>query len=188
MGKEAGEPKGMKIPWKYVALLTAVVVVACTKEWPARKAASLNGKGGDGNAVFASEWTTISKWKKDQKGFFAEQSLKSNAQKGKVLLFARNLWAADSGYNGDDMPLQLPLNFLPYNDQPGLTETWQYELQGNKLRVNLEVAGVEKAEPREVAVRYVVIPDEMWQELSVANPDTASMPYEDLVAKLDIKP
>lgn len=183
MGNEAGEPKGMKIPWKYVALLTAVVVVACTKEWPARKAASLNGK-----AVFASEWTTISKWKKDQKGFFAEQSLKSSANKGKVLLFARNLWAADSGYTGDDMPLQLPLSFLPYTDQPGLTETWQYELQGNKLRVNLEVDGVENAEPREVAVRYVVIPEEMWQELSTANPDTASMPYEDLIAKLDIKP
>lgn len=179
----------MRVSWKFMVLISAVAVVACTKEWPGRKlGAGARNNDARPQPVFASEWTTLNKWQKDKQGFFAEQPLANPAEKGKVLLFARNLWQADSGYNGEDIPLQLPLNFLPYTDQPGLTETWQYQLDGDKLRVNLEVSGVENAEPREVAVRYVVIPDSVWQELSAENADTSSLPYNDLVAKLDIKP
>lgn len=177
----------MRVSWKLVALITAVAVVACTKEWPGRKpgAARNNGKL---QPVYASEWTTISQWQKDQQGFFSEQPLNAPPKNGKVLLFARNLWQADSGYAGEDIPLQLPLNFLPYTDQPGLTETWQYELQGDKLRVNLAVEGVNNAQPRDVAVRYVVIPDNIWQELAATTTDSTSLAYDDLVAKLDLKP
>lgn len=177
----------MRVSWKLVALITAVAVVACTKEWPGRKTAAARNNGKP-QPVYASEWTTISQWQKDQQGFFAEQAMGAPAQKGKLLLFARNLWQADSGYNGEDIPLQLPLQFLPYTNQPGLTETWQYELQGDKLRVNLAVAGAANAQPRDVAVRYVVIPEKIWEELAAATTDSTSMAYDDLVARLDLKP
>lgn len=131
-------------------------------------------------AVYASEWTTLQHWQKDGSGFFAEQPIAHRPNNGKVLLFARKMWAADQNEDTTDIPLQLPLQFLPYTDQPGLTETWQYELGTDKLRVNLQVAGSDDAAPREVAVRYVVVPQPVWDELANTVPDAADLPYSTL--------
>lgn len=180
----------MKGRYRFLLLFTAVVVVACTKEWTGRRQTSGRLKpdlSGD-KAVYASEWTTINHWQKDKKGFYAEQPVTHTKEGGKVLLFARKLWAADQSEDTTDIPLQLPLQFLPYTDQPGLTETWQYEMNEDKLRVNLEVSGVEEAAPREVAVRYLIVPQPLWDELAASVPDTEALQYEDLVAKLDVKP
>jgi hypothetical protein len=181
----------MRGKWRFLLLVSAVVVVACTKEWSGRRQAASRVKpGNEGDrTVYASEWTTLQHWQKDKKGFYAEQPVAHQSGNGKVLLFARKLWAADQNEEDTtDIPLQLPLQFLPYTDQPGLTETWQYELGTDKLRVNLRVEGADEAAPREVAVRYVIVPQPMWDELATSVPDAAELPYEDLVAKLDIKP
>lgn len=179
----------MQVKWKYLVLFSAVAI-ACTKEWNGRRLAASRTKAGlrGDKAVYASEWTTLQHWQKDGSGFYAEQPIVHKPADGKVLLFARKMWAADQTEDTTDIPLQLPLQFLPYTDQPGLTETWQYELGTDKLRVNLQVAGTDDAAPREVAVRYVVVPQPVWDELSNKVPDAAELTYEDLLAKLDIKP
>lgn len=180
----------MRLKWKFFLVLSAVVAVACTKEWSGKKQGGqrLKGDRPDNKAVYASEWTMLNQWKKDKGGFFTEKPIQHPNGNGKVLLFARKLWAADQDMDTSDMPLQLPLQFLPYTDQPGLTETWDYELGTDKLRVNLEITGVAQPEPREIAVRYVVVPQPVWDEIAANDPEVASLPYEDLVAKLDIKP
>lgn len=180
----------MKGSWKFVLLLTAVAAVACTKEWTGRRlsGAGIKKSPGTSQAVFASEWTTLSHWQKDRQGFFVEQPFMQPGTNGKVLLFARRLWQADEGFQGEDIPMQLPLHFLPYTDRPGLMETWQYELSGDKLRVNLAIEGAENVRPREVSVRYVVIPDTVWKELATVDTVTDNWGYEDLVAKLDLTP
>ena len=182
----------MKGLLKVVALLVLVVLSACNKENGNHSATATpneweQGRAGIQSAVFASKWQTLEQWQKDEKGFHALQQLPLKPKRGKVLLFARNVWAADAPMEEpmEDIPLQLPFNFLPYTDQPGVTETWQYEVKDNELKIVLKVDGGEVT-PRPVQVRAVYIPDSVWSNLKESGEEAVA--YQTLVEKLKIEP
>src|SRR5687767_14107184 len=129
----------------FLVLVMAAVVVACRKENTAQKTSigevptGLASKGG--GVVFATDWQSLDKWQQDGRGFHTSRQLPMKAEGGKVLMFARKVWANDAPLEEpmEDFPMQLPFEFLPYTNQPGLSETWNYAVSGNEVKIDLQV-------------------------------------------------
>jgi hypothetical protein len=174
-----------------VALVLFSVLTSCNKEnktdtnqtfeLPEVTAAA------SGQSIYASAWQTLEGWEKTEGLYQARQHLPIKPNGGKVLLFARNVWAADAPMEElmEDMALQLPFNFLPYTAKPGLTETWNYQLGDNEVKIDLKVEGGE-LEPRPVQVRCIYIPETMWEKLK--SESLEGLAYESLVTKLNLQP
>ncbi len=174
-----------------VALALCAVLGACNKENREKSSPTFEvtevKTSIAASAIYASAWETLQDWEKDGATFKTRQHLPIKPEGGKVLLFARNVWAADEPMEEpmDDIALQLPFNFLPYTTQPGLTETWDYQLEADEVKIDLKVAGGETT-PRPVQVRCIYIPESLWATLKSESAE--ALAYESLVSKLNLKP
>lgn len=172
-------------------LMLLFVLVACKKEnGNLRTVAAQNGPQGGlllQEKVIASNWQTLDQWQQEGNAFYAKHRLPVKASGGKLLLFARNVWGADAPAEEpmEDITLQFPFYFMPYTDQPGLKETWKYELDEEEVKIDLKVEGG-NLQPRPVQVRSLYIPDSVWKDITASG--DGELAYESLVHRLHIEP
>lgn len=187
--------KGRIVVLVYVLL---IALSACSKknehkDQPAPDQMIVKTKTADG--VFISDWkpalsSSHSATKKINTATRFEVPATRSLQQDVVLVFARNLWEDEAELKelGDDQPLQMPFKFLPYFEQPGHVEDWNYTIQENKIDVVLTVNGGEVAEPldKKVEIQYLVIPSELVARKQQTKQTLRQMSYDEVLKTFNL--
>lgn len=141
--------------------------------------------------IYASGWKPVAAWKQQSAGgevsfLFRHPVSEMGAEllgNSAVRVFARNLWSGEPESDGMDMPMELPFNFLPFNDQPGYTEQWNYSIKEQNIELSVQVAGTKRILPpnSKLEICFLIIPEQVLAAKGKTKTAVQQMTYEELV-------